>query len=82
MALNAEEINKINTMFKQIDEKDISINNLNTQLETAQATVNFLSNALEEYKTTVSELNNKVDLILEAVTKKAPAPVKKTAAKK
>ncbi len=56
MSLNNEEIAKINTLFKQIDEKESVINNLRSELD--------------GYKSIVTEMNGKLDILIAATEKK------------
>jgi len=50
MSLNNEEIGKINTLFKQLDEKDSQINSLRSELES--------------YRNIVTEMNTKLDTLI------------------
>ena len=67
MALNPEEINKVNDLYKQIDEKETIIKGFREQLDTAQATINFMNTTLEEYKGMANNVGEKVKLLLDKV---------------
>jgi len=62
MSLNNEEIGKINTLFKQLDEKDSQINSLRSELE--------------NYRGIVTEMNTKLDTLIEALGEKKTAKAK------
>lgn len=86
MALNPEEINKVNDLYRQVDEKEITIKGLRDQLDTAQATINFMNTTLEEYKGLANNVGEKVKLLLDKVdnleASNAKSTVKKATVKK
>jgi|TARA_R110000751_G_scaffold153855_1_gene258909 peptidoglycan hydrolase CwlO-like protein len=71
--MDANEIQKINDLYKQVDEKDLKIQSLENNLLTAQNTVNFLNQNIESYKEVIDNLSEKVDLIARKLDVKKPA---------
>ena len=71
--MDATEIQKINDLYKQVDEKDLKIQSLENNLLTAQNTVNFLNQNIESYKEVIDNLSEKVDLIARKLDVKKPA---------
>ena len=71
--MQAQEVQKINDLYKQIDEKDLKIQSLENNLLTAQNTVNFLNQNIESYKEVIDNLSEKVDLIARKLVVKKPA---------
>ena len=71
--MDAQEIQKINHLYKQVDEKDLKIQSLENNLLTAQNTVNFLNQNIESYKEVIDNLSEKVDLIARKLDVKKPA---------
>ncbi len=71
--MEATEIQKINDLYKQIDEKDLKIQSLENNLVTAQNTVNFLNQNIESYKELIDNLSDKVELIARKLDVKKPA---------
>jgi len=64
MALEGDEIQKINDLYKELDQKELKIQSIDNNLVTAQNTVNFLNQSIENYKELVSELSGKIDTII------------------
>ena len=64
MALEGGEIQKINDLYKELDQKELKIQSIDNNLVTAQNTVNFLNQSIENYKELVSELSGKIDTII------------------
>jgi len=62
MSLNNEEIGKINTLFKQLDEKDSQINSLRNELEC--------------YRNIVTEMNTKLDTLIGVLGEKKTVKAK------
>tara|TARA_Y100001951_G_scaffold22054_1_gene17026 strand:- start:632 stop:856 length:225 start_codon:yes stop_codon:yes gene_type:complete len=71
--MEAHEIQKINDLYKQVDEKDLKIQSLENNLLTAQNTVNFLNQNIESYKELIDNLSDKVELIARKLDVKKPA---------
>lgn len=71
--MDATEIQKINDIYKQVDEKDLKIQSLENNLVTAQNTVNFLNQTIESYKELIDNLSEKVELIARKLDVKKPA---------
>jgi len=74
--MQAQEVQKINDLYKQIDEKDLKIQSLENNLLTAQNTVNFLNQSIESYKEVIDKLSDKVELIAKKLDVKKPADKK------
>ena len=74
--MQAQEVQKINDLYKQIDEKDLKIQSLENNLLTAQNTVNFLNQTIESYKGLIDNLSDKVELIAKKLDVKKPADKK------
>ena len=74
--MDASEIQKINDLYKQVDEKDLKIQSLENNLLTAQNTVNFLNQSIESYKVVMDNLSEKVELIAKKLDVKPPAAKK------
>lgn len=74
--MQAQEVQKINDLYKQIDEKDLKIQSLENNLLTAQNTVNFLNQSIESYKEVIDNLSDKVELIAKKLDVKQPAAKK------
>jgi len=74
--MQAQEVQKINDLYKQIDEKDLKIQSLENNLLTAQNTVNFLNQSIESYKVVMDNLSEKVELIAKKLDVKVPAAKK------
>jgi predicted nucleic acid-binding Zn-ribbon protein len=64
MALEGDEIKKINDLYKELDQKELKIQSIDNNLVTAQNTVNFLNQSIENYKEIVSELSGKMDTVI------------------
>jgi len=64
MALEGDEIQKINDLYKELDQKELKIQSIDNNLVTAQNTVNFLNQSIENYKELVSELSGKIDTVI------------------
>tara|TARA_R100001143_G_C3327615_1_gene117817 strand:+ start:774 stop:1010 length:237 start_codon:yes stop_codon:yes gene_type:complete len=64
MALEGDEIKKINDLYKELDQKELKIQSIDNNLVTAQNTVNFLNQSIENYKELVSELSGKIDTVI------------------
>tara|TARA_R110000751_G_scaffold56653_2_gene120685 strand:+ start:1635 stop:1871 length:237 start_codon:yes stop_codon:yes gene_type:complete len=64
MALEGGEIQKINDLYKELDQKELKIQSIDNNLVTAQNTVNFLNQSIENYKELVSELSGKIDTVI------------------
>ncbi len=64
MALEGNEIQKINDLYKELDTKELKIQSIDNNLVTAQNTVNFLNQSIENYKEMVSELSGKIDTVI------------------
>ena len=62
MSLNNEEIGKINTLFKQLDEKDSQINSLRSELAS--------------YRNIVTEMNTKLDTLIGVLGEKKTVKAK------
>jgi len=73
MALSQDEIQRINDLFKQLDQKDTEISSLRNELNTSLQTVNVLNASIEANKNLLTEVNSKVDQILGALDKKTTA---------
>jgi len=73
MALETQEIKKINDLYKEIDQKELKIQSIDNNLVTAQNTVNFLNKSIENYKEVVSELSGKLDTVIDLLTKTSKA---------
>jgi hypothetical protein len=73
MALNQDEITRINDLFKQLDRKDFEISGLRNELSAAQQTVSVLNSTIENNKQLITELGGKIDKIITLVDKKATA---------
>tara|TARA_R100001244_G_scaffold24597_1_gene24900 strand:- start:175 stop:402 length:228 start_codon:yes stop_codon:yes gene_type:complete len=73
MALETQEIKKINDLYKEIDQKELKIQSIDNNLVTAQNTVNFLNQSIENYKEVVSELSGKLDTVIDLLTKTSKA---------
>ncbi len=71
--MEAQEIQKINDLYKEIDGKDLKIQSLENNLVTAQNTVNFLNQNIESYKEVIDNLSEKVELIAKKLDVKKPA---------
>lgn len=71
MALNQDEITRINDLFKQLDKKDFEISGLRNELNAAQQTVSVLNSTIETNKQLIAELGGKIDKIITLVEKKA-----------
>ena len=64
MALNQDEITRINDLFKQLDKKDFEISGLRNELNAAQQTVSVLNSTIETNKQLIAELGGKIDKII------------------
>ena len=64
MALEGDEIKKINDRYKELDQIELKIQSIDNNLVTAQNTVNFLNQSIENYKELVSELSGKIDTVI------------------
>ena len=64
MALETDEIKKINDLYKELDQKELKIQSIDNNLVTAQNTVNFLNQSIENYKEVISELSGKLDTVI------------------
>ena len=73
MALETDEIKKINDLYKELDQKELKIQSIDNNLVTAQNTVNFLNQSIENYKEIVSELSGKLDTVIDLLTKTSKA---------
>ncbi len=73
MALEGEEIQKINDLYKELDTKELKIQSIDNNLVTAQNTVNFLNQSIENYKEVISELSGKLDTVIDLLTKTSKA---------
>jgi predicted nucleic acid-binding Zn-ribbon protein len=73
MALETDEIKKINDLYKELDQKELKIQSIDNNLVTAQNTVNFLNQSIENYKEVVSELSGKLDTVIDLLTKTSKA---------
>ncbi len=73
MALETQEIKKINDLYKELDQKELKIQSIDNNLVTAQNTVNFLNQSIENYKEIVSELSGKLDTVIDLLTKTSKA---------
>ena len=69
MALESDEIKKINDLYKELDQKELKIQSIDNNLVTAQNTVNFLNQSIENYKEIVSELSGKMDTVISHLDK-------------
>ena len=67
--MDATEIQKINDLYKQVDEKDLKIQSLENNLLTAQNTVNFLNQNIENLSEKVELIAKKLDVTKPAVKK-------------
>lgn len=73
MALETQEIKKINDLYKELDQKELKIQSIDNNLVTAQNTVNFLNQSIENYKEVISELSGKLDTVIDLLTKTSKA---------
>jgi predicted nucleic acid-binding Zn-ribbon protein len=73
MALETQEIKKINDLYKELDQKELKIQSIDNNLVTAQNTVNFLNQSIESYKEVISELSGKLDTVIDLLTKTSKA---------
>jgi predicted nucleic acid-binding Zn-ribbon protein len=73
MALETDEIKKINDLYKELDQKELKIQSIDNNLVTAQNTVNFLNQSIENYKEVISELSGKLDTVIDLLTKTSKA---------
>ena len=73
MALEGDEIKKINDLYKELDQKELKIQSIDNNLVTAQNTVNFLNQSIENYKEVISELSGKLDTVIDLLTKTSKA---------
>lgn len=72
MALSQDEIQKVNDLYKQLDQKDSVISSLKSEINTATQTINLLNATIESNKTLLSEVNSKIDTVI-GLVKKTPA---------
>jgi hypothetical protein len=76
MALNPEEIKKINDLYTQIDIKDVEIKSIRNELSIANTTINYLNLTLESNKLMIVEMDKKLDAVIELVTPKTAKSTK------
>lgn len=72
MALSQDEIQKVNDLYKQLDQKDSVISSLKSEINTATQTINLLNATIESNKTLLGEVNSKIDTVI-GLVKKTPA---------
>jgi len=62
--LNTDEVKKINTLYQDIDKKDVEIASLQNQLAVNNQTIEILNRTIENNKVLVEGLTQKADIII------------------
>ncbi len=68
MALNPNEIKKINDLYAEIDVKNVEIASLKTNLTTLNTSFGYLSSVIENNKKMIEDVTAKLEYIIQIIT--------------